>query len=108
MGRTGAAWLERAKQAGKLALSDDYFEIKRFIKIIGSNRRVMDKEVLLDLVPPFDLLSKYRMDRDLRAAGEKREGGKKEKDTLLKKEDVLSCRGSRIRTCDPLLPKQVR
>jgi len=38
---------------------DDYFEIKRLVKRIGSNRRVMDKEVLLELVPPFDLVSKY-------------------------------------------------
>ena len=90
------AWLERAKQAGKLALSDDYFEIKRFIKIIGSNRRVMDKEVLLDLVPPFDLVSKY----PAFLGGRHKQVCIKEKDTVLNKEDVLLCRSlvNEIRT----------
>ncbi len=35
-------------------------------------------------------------------------GAEKEKDTVRKMEDVLFCRGSKIRTYDPLLPKQVR
>ena len=86
------AWLEHAKQAGKLALSDDYFEIKRFIKIIGSNRRVMDKEVLLDLVPPFDLVSKYPVLRQCRD----KHVCKNTKDTDQYMESVLLCRDDRI------------
>lgn len=82
------AWVELAKQAGKLALSDDYIEIKRLVKIIGSNRRVLDKEVLLDRVPPFDLVSKY----PAFLGGRYKQVCIKEKDTVLSKEDVLSCR----------------
>ena len=82
------AWLELAKQAGMLALSDDLFEIKRLVKIIGSNRRVLDKEVLLDRVPPFDLLSKY----PAFLGGRYKQVYIKEKDTVLSKEDVLLCR----------------
>ena len=78
------------------------------LKKIGSNRRVMDKKVLLDVVPPFAFVSTYRSGRELWPDSAKSGGGKKEKDTDQKMEDVLSCRGEKTRTSDPLHPMQVR
>ena len=89
-------WVEVARQAGKLALSNDFSEIKQTVKKIGSNRRVMDKKVLLDVVPPFAFVSAYRSGRGLWPDCGEPGGGKKEQDTDQKMEDVLSCRGGRI------------
>jgi len=85
-------WVEVARQAGKLALSNDFSEIKQTVKKIGSNRRVMDKKVLLDVVPPFAFVSAYRSGRGLWPDCGEPGGGKKEQDTDQKMEDVLSCR----------------
>jgi hypothetical protein len=101
-------WVEQAHQAGKLAISDDFFEIKQFVKKIGSNRRVMDKKVQLDVVPPFSFVSAYRRRRGISGDGALIGGGKKEKDTNPKMEDVLSCRGTRIRTWDLVVPNDAR
>ena len=53
-------WLESAQQAGKLALSEDYPEMKGMMEKIGTNRKVKDKAVGVDLQPPFDILLKYK------------------------------------------------
>ena len=53
-------WVETAHQAGKLALSDDFVEIKHLVKKIGSNRLLVGKKVQFDFVPPFNLLPKYK------------------------------------------------
>ena len=55
---------------------------------------------------PFSLVSAYRRGDGFRGDGELVGVGKTEKDTDQKMEDVLSCRGSKIRTCGLLLPKQ--
>ena len=85
-------WVEVARQAGKLAFSNDFLEIKQIVKKIGSNRRVKGKKVLLDVVPPFSFVSEYRRGRglwiDCAGAG----GGAKEKDEEEKTQLVLSCR----------------
>ena len=100
-------WVELAQRAGKLALSNDFLEIKHFVKKIGSNHRVLDKKVLLDVGQPFSLVSEIRRGRglwlDCAGAG----GGKKEKDTNQKMEDVLSSRDEKIRTSDPTPPRRV-
>ena len=90
------AWVELAKQAGMLVLSDDLFEIKRLVKIIGSNRRVLDKEVLLDRVPPFDLLSKYGQGRAFCEPEALASASIKRKDTDQYMESVLLCRDGEI------------
>jgi hypothetical protein len=53
-------WLETAHQAGKLASSDDYPEMKGMMEKIGTNRKVKDKAVGVDLQPAFDILLKYK------------------------------------------------
>ncbi len=101
-------WVEVARHAGKLALSNDFLEIKQIVKKIGSNRRVLDKKVLMDVVPPFDLVSEYRKEWELWADGVGAGVGTKEKDEEAKNQLVLLSRGGVTRTLDPLLPKQVR
>ena len=101
-------WLEAAQQAGKLASSEDLSEIKYFIRKIGSNRCLLDKEVRFEVPPPFRWISEYRSRQGIGGEVGSADGAGKEKDTDLREEDVLLCRGSKIRTYDPLLPKQVR
>jgi len=98
-GKKGGAWVELlrewaelAHQAGKLALSNDFYEIKHFVKKIGSNRRVLDKKVLMDVEPPFALVSAYRTGRGTQKAVAGVGGGTKEKDEKEKTQLVLSCR----------------
>ena len=114
-GKKGVAWVELAREwvevahhAGKLALSDDFFEIKQFVKKIGSNHSVMDKKVLLDVVPPFALVSAYRKGRGTQKALAGFGGGKKEKDEMVNDQIVLSCRGGEIRTPDLYVPNVAR
>ena len=64
--------------------------------------------VLLDVEPPYELVSEYR-------AGRGMQDDRKGLGMGLIKEDekgmsplVLTCRGGRIRTCDPLVPNQMR
>ena len=71
--------MELAHQAGKLALSNDFYEIKHFVKKIGSNRRILDKKVLLDVEPPFALVSAYRTGRGSQKAVAGVDGGDKRK-----------------------------
>ncbi len=101
-------WLEAAQQAGKLASSHDLSEIKYFIRKIGSNRCLLDREVHWEVPRPFKWISEYRsrqgIGREVGSAG----GAGKEKDTLCFKEDVLLCRGEKTRTSDPMSPRHVR
>lgn len=89
-------WVEEAQRAGKLTLSDDFLEIKQFVKKIGSNRCVMDKKVQLDVVPPFSFVSAYRRlwltSGDMVLTG----GDKNKKDEMGKTQVVLSCRDDKI------------
>ena len=100
-------WVEVARQAGKLALSNDFSEIKQTVKKIGSNRRVMDKKVLLDVVPPFAFVSTYRSGRGLWMDCVESGGGGYKKDNLPNEQVVLSCRGEWIRTTDSWSPRPV-
>lgn len=101
-------WVDLANSAGKLALSNDFFKIKEIVKKNGSNRRVLDKKVQLDVVPPFSLVSAYCRGRGLGSESESFCGGGNKKDEKEKLQLVSFCRDTRIRTWDPLLPKQVR
>ncbi len=62
-GRKGKGWLEPlrnwildAHHAGELVLSKDFKEIKSFTEKIGTNRRLLDKTVLLELKKPWSFL----------------------------------------------------
>jgi hypothetical protein len=66
-GRKGNNWIEPLKNwiltanyAEKLALSNDFDEIKSFVEKIGTNRRLLDKKIFFDFVRPFDLIPKYK------------------------------------------------
>ena len=86
--------MEVARHAGKLALFPPVggLEIKQIVKKIGSNRRVLDKKVLMDVVPPFDLVSEYRKEWELWADGVGIGVGTKEKDEEAKNQLVSLCR----------------
>ena len=53
-------WIKTAHHAEKLALSEDFYEIKIFAEKIGTNRRMLDRKILFGLRPPFDLIPKYK------------------------------------------------
>jgi len=65
-GRKGSYWIEplrnfinTAHHAGKLASSNDFYEIKSLAEKIGTNRRLFQKKALWDLVKPYNLIPKY-------------------------------------------------
>ncbi len=53
-------WLEMAHNAGKLAFSNDFEEIKIFLDKVGSNLYLKDKKVAVDFVRPWDILLRYK------------------------------------------------
>ena len=132
--KKGASWFELSREfvktithAHSVVGTDDYYELKSFVKKIGSNRRLDGKKVKLELVSPFDLVPKHFTGEVRERLGIKgflssgsdikkeKKGGEKNKKTarkerlnLIDTEKVSLCRGTRIRTWDPLLPKQVR
>ena len=53
-------WIKTAYHAEKLALSQDFYEIKIFTEKIGTNRRMLDRKILFDFRPPYDLVPKYK------------------------------------------------
>ena len=53
-------WLKTAVRAEKLASSNDFYAVKSFLEKIGSNRLLLDKKVLLDFAPPFDLIPLHK------------------------------------------------
>ncbi len=66
-GRKGNSWIEplrewikTAHRAEKLALSDDFYEIKSLVEKIGTNRRLLAQKAEFEFVRPFDLIPKYR------------------------------------------------
>ncbi len=65
-GRKGNNWIEplrdfikTAHHAEKLALSNDFYEIKSLAEKIGTNRRLLSRKTEFELVQPFDLIPKY-------------------------------------------------
>ena len=130
----GAEWFELAREfvetfthAHSIKTTDDFYELKSFVKKIGSNRLLGGKKVILEMVSPLDLIPEYFPSEvkerlgikgiPTPSAGIKKEkkGGEKNKKTarqerlnLIDTEKVSLSRGGRIRTCDLLLPKQAR
>ena len=71
-------WLETAQQAGKLALSNDYPDMKEIMEKIRTKRKVKDKAVRVDLQPPYDILLKYKaLQRSQVGPKESKEKGRK-------------------------------
>jgi hypothetical protein len=46
------------KKAKNLASSDDYYEIKEFVRKVGTNSQLFNKSVSFSFIPPFDFLAK--------------------------------------------------
>ena len=53
-------WIKTAHHAEKLALSNDFYEIKSLAEKIGTNRRLLSQKTEFEFVRPFDLIPKYR------------------------------------------------
>ena len=54
-------WVKTAHHAGKMAtLPMDLSDFKAFTEKVGSNRLLQDKKIVLDWLPPFDLLAKHK------------------------------------------------
>ena len=53
-------WILTAHHAEKLASSNEFDEIKSLVEKIGTNRRLLSKQVLVGLRPPFDLIAKQK------------------------------------------------
>ena len=53
-------WINTAHHAEKLALSNDFYEIKSLVEKIGTNRRLLSRKTEFEFVRPFDLIPKYR------------------------------------------------
>jgi DNA invertase Pin-like site-specific DNA recombinase len=53
-------WLNLACHVEKLASSEDFYEIKSLVEKIGTNRRLLNRIVLLDFKKPFDLIPYYK------------------------------------------------
>ena len=53
-------WLNDACHAEKLATSEDFYEIKSMVEKIGTNRRLLDRKVILDFKKSFDLIPYYK------------------------------------------------
>jgi len=130
--KKGAGWFELSREfvetsthAYSVNTTDDLYELKSFVKKIGSNRLLGGKKVILDLVSPLDLIPKYfpfevkeRLGiKGIPVPGKKikkeKMGGEKNKKTaqkerlnLVETEKVSLCRGSPTRTGDHLHPMQ--
>ena len=53
-------WIKDAHHAEKLALSNDFYEIKSLTEKIGTNRCLLSRKTEFEFVRPFDLIPKYR------------------------------------------------
>ena len=57
-------WINLACSAEKLATSGDFYEIKSLVEKIGTNRRLLNRIMLLDFKKPFDLIPYYKRSYD--------------------------------------------
>ena len=65
--KKGALWFELAwdfiettQEATSVLESENLVALRAFVKKIGSNRLLLDKNVLLDFAPPFETILKYK------------------------------------------------
>ena len=67
-------WIKTAHHAEKLALSNDFYEIKSLTEKIGTNRRLLSRKTEFESVRTSDLIPNYRAFCEARPA----EGGASE------------------------------
>jgi len=67
-------FIKTAHHVEKLALSNDFYEIKSLAEKIGTNRRLLSRKTEFEFVRPYDLIPKYRAFCEARPA----EGGASE------------------------------
>lgn len=60
-------WIIEANLAKNLAFSDNFSEMKNFLKKIGSNRRILDQKLYIEFQEPWNYL--YFLAAEPRAAG---------------------------------------
>ena len=53
-------WVKAARMAEKIALSEDFQELKNFFEKIGTNPKLLDKKILFDFAPTFENLNKIK------------------------------------------------
>ncbi|MCE7996276.1 MAG: recombinase family protein [Roseivirga sp.] len=94
--KKGALWfeltrdfLETTREATSVLESENLVALRAFVKKIGSNRLLLDKNVLLDIVPPFDIILNYKC----LAQGA---GSRNKKDNSPKRQVVQLSRDDRI------------
>ena len=58
-------WINEANYAQKLVLSKDFIAIKSFAEKIGTNRRLLDKNVIWDWANPWGILAKYKSEFEM-------------------------------------------
>jgi len=63
-------WILEANQAKNFALSENFSEMKNFLKKIGSNRRIFDQRLFVDFKKPWNYL--YFLPAEARAPSEAR------------------------------------
>lgn len=51
-------WILDTKEANKLASSDNFYEIREFVRKVGTNPQLFNKSVSFSFIPPFDFLAK--------------------------------------------------
>ena len=107
-GRKGNNWIEplrdwilTAHHAEKLASSNEFDEIKSFVEKIGTNRRLLSKQVLVGLRPPFDLIAKQKGFCEARPA----EGGASEQSNPSQFSKCLCWSETRELNPAPLVPE---
>ena len=94
-------WINTAHHAEKLALSNDFYEIKSLTEKIGTNRRLLSRKTEFEFVRPYDLIPKYRVFCEARPA----EGGASEQALPPEFSKCLNWSGWRDSNPQPLGPK---
>ena len=82
-------WILTAHHAEKLALSNEFDEIKSLVEKIGTNRRLLSQKTEFEFVRPYDLIPKYRAFCEARPA----EGGASEQQNASEFEKCLNWSG---------------
>ena len=95
-------WINTAHHAEKLALSNDFYEIKSLAEKIGTNRRLLSRKTEFEFIRPYDLIPKYRAFCEARPA----EGGASEQQNASDFEKSLSWSGRQDSNLRPHRPKR--
>ena len=94
-------WINTAHHAEKLALSNDFYEIKSLTEKIGTNRHLLSRKTEFEFVRPYDLIPKYRAFCEARPA----EGGASEQTLSSENLKCLDWSGCRDSNSGYILPK---